>query len=65
MSKWKTGMPITVMFRQAIRSDGEITRVKISQGEVEIQLTELQTKSLISRLAEKFPTKDENEQTRG
>lgn len=63
MSKGKVGMPITVTFRHAIRSDGEITRVKISQGEMEIQLTELQAKALISRLVEKFPTKDENEQT--
>ena len=54
MSKFKHGMPITVRFNRHIRSDGEFSIVSIQQGEQEIQLTQAQIESLVSRLREKL-----------
>lgn len=53
MKKVKEAMPITVRWR-GIRSDGELARVIVTQGEEEIQLTTAQAKSLVRQIQEKL-----------
>ena len=55
MSKFKESMPIQVRFRVGIRSDGEITRVRIVQADQEVQLTWAQAASLVSELQKRLP----------
>lgn len=50
MSKFKEGMPITVNFNKSIRTDGNITIVRIVQGENEVQLTQEQIAPLVAKL---------------
>lgn len=51
--KTKDPMPITVHFAVGIRSDGELIRVKITQGVSEILLTDAQMETLWKEFARK------------
>ena len=55
MSKFKESMPIQVRLRVGIRSDGEITCVRIVQADQEVQLTWAQAASLVSELQKRLP----------
>ena len=47
--------PIVVRFNPEIRSDGELVRVTITQGEKELKLTNEQAVSLVQELSRRFP----------
>jgi hypothetical protein len=46
-------MPVTVLFRPGIRSDGEIVSVAIRQGSNEILLTGKQTAALVAQIIDR------------
>lgn len=56
MPKFHIGMPISISWRKNLRSDGELTVMRISQNEQEIQLTLAQMESLLKTLQQKFGT---------
>lgn len=50
MSTFKDAMPVTLSFRKNLRSDGELTVIRIIQNEQEIQLTLAQAQALVNNL---------------
>lgn len=54
MSKFREAMPLNISWRKNLRSDGELTVMRIVQCEQEIQLTQPQMESLLSTLKQKL-----------
>lgn len=55
MSKFKEAMPLTINWCKNLRSDGELTVMRITQGDQEIQLTLAQMEGLLVTLKHKIP----------